>query len=115
MPQPVDFQSEVAKVDAVQRMQELADRASLVARQRQTSSEEDNRVRAETEVQQTTPSENLRVTADGRRRNPFVGRRRRRRSQPEQEAEGKERHPPSSAEDGTPQDREEGRRLDITV
>ncbi len=78
MPQPVDLQTEVARMTAVERMQTLTDRASLAAQQRQEVSAEEDRIVSETQVQETNEPENREVDADGRRRNPFVGRRRRR-------------------------------------
>lgn len=104
MPQPVDLQTEIGRLTAVQRIQDIADRASLAAQQRQVTSVEENRVASETQVQNTNQPENREVNADGRRQNPFVGRRRRRKSSG---AEDEER--PVAAGD------EEGRTFDVTI
>ncbi|MCC6694163.1 MAG: hypothetical protein IT365_00905 [Candidatus Hydrogenedentes bacterium] len=78
MPQPVDLQTELARVTAAERIQQSADRASLAAQQRAASTVEQTRVNAETQVQQTVEAESEQIDQDGRRKNPFVGRRRRR-------------------------------------
>ncbi len=75
MPQPVDLQTELARVTAAERIQQTADRASLAAQQRVANDMEESRVSVETQVQQTDETENEQVDANGRRRNPYVGRR----------------------------------------
>ena len=76
MPQPIDMQTELARMTAAQRIQEIADRASLVAQQRVTMDEQAQRVEAETQVQQTHPK-GQEVDEETRRRNPYRGRRHR--------------------------------------
>ena len=76
MPQPVDLQTEIGRVTTAERIQEIAGRASLAALQRQTGDLEESRVQLETQVQQTEQSRNERIDAEGRRKNPFVGRKR---------------------------------------
>ena len=68
----------VAKIAAAQRVQEIADRASLVAQQRVAAEEEEQRVIRETQVEQTPRAQSEQVDSEARRRNPYVGRRRRR-------------------------------------
>ncbi len=75
MPQPVDFQTEVAKTTAAQRVQEITERASLASQLRGAAEAKENRASIETQVQQTAESGHAGVDADGRRKNPFVGRR----------------------------------------
>lgn len=76
MPQPVDLQTEIARVTAAERIQQSADRASLAAQQRGTAEIEETRVAAETQVQETDETVNERIDENGRRRNPFARRRR---------------------------------------
>jgi len=76
MPQPVDLQTEIARVTAAERIQQAADRASLAAQQRVAAETEESRVAAETQVRQTDETANEHVDENGRRRNPFVGKRR---------------------------------------
>ena len=78
MPQPVDLQTEVARATAVERIQQLADRVSLAARQRVASAAQEDRLVSETQVQQTPQAQSEEIDAEARRRNPYVGRRRRR-------------------------------------
>ena len=86
MPQPVDIQTEVARVTAAERMQQITDRVSLVAQQRLALAEQETHVVAETVVNQTQPKE-TEVDTEARRRNPFVGRRRKRGESRQQNAE----------------------------
>jgi hypothetical protein len=57
MPQPIDIQTELARSTAAQRVQEIADRASLAAQQRQTQHALQQQVDAETVIQQAPQSE----------------------------------------------------------
>jgi len=57
MPQPIDINTELTRSTAVQRMQELADRASLAAQHRHAQDAEREQVDAETRVQQAPESE----------------------------------------------------------
>ena len=118
MPQPVDLQTEVARVSAADRVQQIADRVSLAAQQRQVLSVEQERVDVETQVQGTADTQNREVDADGRRRNPFVGRRQRRRKTGAQEPG--EETPPAFYNAGeeveeVADDLVEGRNFDVTI
>lgn len=77
MPQPIDMQTEFARTMMAERVQNAMDRASLAAHQRTLTEADEDRVDAETQVQETKETENRQVEADGRRRNPYVGRRKR--------------------------------------
>ena len=105
MPQPVDLQTELGRATAVERIQEVAGRASLAAVQRQAADFEQDRVDLETQVQQTHEAESEPVRADGRRRNPFAGRRHRRGTGEDEEA---------ASDAGRPADTEE-HHLDVTI
>ena len=74
MPQPIDLQTELARITSVERIQQIADRASLAAQQRLTVSAQDERIAVETQVQQTQ-SKSEEVEQETRRRNPYRGRR----------------------------------------
>ena len=76
MPQPVDLQTEIARVTAAERIQQAADRASLAAQQRAATEIEETRVAVETQVQETDETANERIDENGRRRNPSSGKRR---------------------------------------
>ena len=78
MPQPIDLQTELARTNTVERIQQIADRVSLVAQQRTAVEADEERLRQEQQIQQTPETENPEVDADGHRKNPTVGRRRRR-------------------------------------
>lgn len=77
MPQPIDMQTEFARTVMADRVQNAMDRASLAAQQRALTEADEERLDAETQVQETKETENRQLDADGRRRNPYVGRRRR--------------------------------------
>lgn len=53
MPQPIDFQTEVARVDAAERIQQIAERSQLAAHRRQDMQIEQQRVQRETQVRQS--------------------------------------------------------------
>lgn len=90
MPQPIDFPTEMGRMAAVERIQQINDRLSLAALQRSTEELQDERVAAETQVAQTPPDSDE-VDEETKRRNPFAGRRRHRQPdpQPEPETHGK--------------------------
>lgn len=79
MPQPIDMNTEVAKLADATRAQEMVDRASLVAQHRVSRDVQDKDAKAETQVQETKDTRGEEVDAEGRRSNPFVGRKRKRR------------------------------------
>ena len=75
MPQPIDLQTEAARVTLADRIQQISDRMSLLARQRATIDAESDRVNSESQVIETHETEDTEVDAEGRRKNPFVARR----------------------------------------
>ena len=100
MPQPVDFQTELGRMSAAERIQSIADRASLAAQQRHTVEEEESRLTVETQVRETPETENPEVQADSRRKNPFAGRRRKKAgSTSESSKEGEHNELPDNPED----------------
>lgn len=83
MPQPIDPHTEVGRATAAERIQQIADRASLAAQARVASESASGQRAAETQVQHTAPKSDE-VDRDLRRRNPFVGKRRKREQDSEQ-------------------------------
>jgi len=77
MPQPIDFQSEIARTTAAERVQQIVDRASLAGQQRTAHEIEAQRVASENQVHETNPKSEQ-VDRDLKRHNPFMGRRKRR-------------------------------------
>lgn len=57
MPQPIDVNTELARITTAQRVQEVADRASLAAQQRQAQQAQQERLSAETVVNEPPQSE----------------------------------------------------------
>lgn len=104
MPQPVDIQTELARVSAAERIQQISDRVSLAAQQRVAAATQEDRLARETQVQETPHSQSEQVDAEARRRNPFVGRKRRRKKAEE-----------SAASHGPGRTNGEQHRLDVTV
>ena len=79
MPQPIDPNTELARVTTTERIQQIADRSSIAAQTRVSEEATAARNDAETNVQQANQkSEEL--DQELRRRNPFVGRRRNKKS-----------------------------------
>ena len=120
MPQPVDFPMEVARMTAAQRVQELADRSAMATQQRLAHDQQETRLAAETQVQETPQAENPAVDGDGRRQNPFAGRRHRRGSQAsgghEENGEPpRHYHLPEDGEDNPDAFDGQGIRLDVTI
>ncbi len=89
MPQPIDPSSELGRVTAAERVQQLADRASLAAQARGTANAAQQAVNLETQVARTD-QKNERVDEELRRRNPYVGRRRGKGSGTQDQPEGGE-------------------------
>lgn len=105
MPQPIDFQTEVAKVTAAERMQQIAGRVSLAAQQRQALEEERHRTEMETQVEQTDQPEGQQVEDKGKRKTPFSKRRRKRGPQVANDSQANEHHASG----------DEGCHFDVTV
>ena len=75
MPQPIDMQSELGRMTMVERIQDVAGRASLAAQARAASEADDDRKSTETQVAETRETESENVRGDGKRKNPFARRR----------------------------------------
>ncbi len=77
MPTPIDPNTEVLRVNLAERIQQIADRASLLGQVRQSINEEEKRVFEETQVKQAE-QKSEQVDTELKRRQPFMGRRRKR-------------------------------------
>jgi hypothetical protein len=107
MPQPIDLQTELARVNAAERIQQVADRASMAALQRAAAENQQARSQTETVVQETHHTESERVNAEEHRKNPFMGRRRRVKNADEDEAGARD----AAAHPGD----QEPHQLDVTI
>lgn len=117
MPQPIDPQTEMGRITAAERIQQIADRASLAAQLRHTDEAQDQRVGAEQQVRQTD-QKSEQVDEELRRHNPFMGRRRRRKrdEQDAQEGSHKSSHTFYTAHETAEEaDDPDGHDLDVTV
>ena len=65
MPQPIDFSTESGRVATAERIQQIADRASLASQHNTRTAEDLKRVQQETRVQETHPGEQEALDADG--------------------------------------------------
>lgn len=109
MPQPIDFQTELSRVAAVERAQQIADRLALNAQQRLAQEIEEQRTLAETQVHQPE-AKSGEVEPELKRKNPYVGRRRKRGEKPAPES------PPPDQVSPPPDETDSGRtRLDVTI
>jgi hypothetical protein len=102
MPQPIDPFTELGRMQAVERIQQIADRASLAAQQRAQTALQEKLLNIEQQVHEPE-QKGTEVDQELRRRNPFMGRRRRRQGEDGAEAEKKR---PGDGED---------HQLDVTV
>ncbi len=84
MPQPIDMQTELGRVTAADRIQQIADRTSLAAQQRAAEQAEQERVEHESQIQETPETRQDQVDAEGRGRNPAANRRKRNRNKEEE-------------------------------
>jgi len=80
MPQPIDMLSEISRTTMAARVQEASTRANMAALHNAQEQVEAEHRAKETKVGETTESENPEVDAKGRRKNPFVKRKNKKRS-----------------------------------
>ncbi len=105
MPQPIDPNTELARISAAERIQQIADRASLAAQTRHAADASRQQIDTETQVAQAR-QKSEEVDEELRRRNPFAGRKKRKSGKGHEEE-----HPEHAA----PLDDAEGRHLDVTI
>lgn len=74
MPQPIDLQTELARITTMERVQQISDRLSLAAHQRMADQAVQQQVNAETQTRQTE-QKSEEVDRDLRRHTPFGNRR----------------------------------------
>ncbi len=77
MPQPIDPQTEIVRTSAAERIQQIADRTSLAAQARVAADSATLQRDLETQVQQSKMKSDE-MNRELKRRNPFVGRRKKR-------------------------------------
>ncbi|MGC8739746.1 MAG: hypothetical protein ACP5UA_14035 [Candidatus Hydrogenedens sp.] len=75
MPMPIDPNTEILRVNLAERIQQISDRASLLGQVRQSLNEEQQRVVDETQVKEMQ-QKSEQVETELKRKNPFLGRRR---------------------------------------
>jgi hypothetical protein len=78
MPQPIDPNTELARMTAAERIQQIADRASLAAQARNSSDAAARQIEIESQVQQMN-QKSEEVEDEMRRRQPYMGRRKKKR------------------------------------
>lgn len=108
MPQPIDPQSELGRVTAAERIQQIADRASLAAQSRIAAQADEERVDDETTVRQMN-QKSEEVDEETRRKNPFAGRRRKKRHGTAEAAADQVMHASTEGDD------QDGHTLDVTI
>ena len=111
MPQPIDINTEFARSTAAQRVQEIADRASLAAQQLMVQHAQEEQVAAETVVQQSNDSGEDPAVSD--RRENREQQRKQQHGKPADRAEAA--HGDHGAGDLAIIPDEEQHRLDVTV
>ena len=112
MPQPIDPQSELGRVTAAERIQQIADRASLAAQSRIAAEAGEERANAETAVRQMN-QKSEEVDEETRRKNPFTGRRRKKRQGTVENAADPVVYAPTDKRDAG--DDPDGHTLDVTI
>ena len=112
MPQPIDLQTELARTEMAARIQEMAGRGALVGMQRDRLDDERLKAEAETKVEDTQKTQGEHIDKDGRRKNPFVKRRRKKRLD---ETKPEARVFYTASEEKRIAEDEGGQHLDVTV
>ena len=80
MPQPIDPNTEMLRMSAAERIQMIAERASLAAQARTAGEAAQALADAESQIQEME-QKSEQVDEEPRRKNPYIGRRRRRKRQ----------------------------------
>jgi len=114
MPQPIDPQTEMGRATAVERIQQIADRASLAAQSRSTVIAAGQQRDMETQVQQSAFKSDE-VERELRRRNPFVGRRKKRDGEGRGDGDERCRHFYNAAEKDVLADDPQDHHLDVEI
>ena len=114
MPQPIDPHTELGRATAAERIQQIADRASLAAQARLAAEATTARLSAESQVHQAM-QKNEQVDQELRRRAPFTGRRAKRRDEREEPGDERSRHFYNASEKDVMADDPERHQLDVEV
>lgn len=112
MPQPIDPSTELTRLSAAQRVQELADRAQLATQHRQAQAVQENRLTAETRVQQSDQGEEKAGISD---RQESRQDEQRRHGQRKPEAEEAAQQKRNAKDLQVIPDAEDAHRLDVTI
>ncbi|MCX8065775.1 MAG: hypothetical protein N3G21_11500 [Candidatus Hydrogenedentes bacterium] len=107
MPTPIDPNTEILRVNMAERIQQLADRASLLGQVRQSINEEERRVIEETQVKEAE-QKSEQVDTELKRRQPFLKRRKKRPKSIIENSEGE-------TDSGRSYKDDEGGHLDIRI
>lgn len=78
MTQPIDMQSELGRATMVERVLDATTRAAVAAAQREMMEKKEEDGLKETQVLETPEAQSEHVDEDGKRKNPYAGRRGRR-------------------------------------
>ena len=108
MPQPIDFQGELGRTTAAERVQSINERLAFLAAIRNTEEVQQESLNLENQVQQTQP-QSEQVEQETKRRNPYVGRRKHHHPD-EEESESQAATRPAPLLDP-----EEAQNLDVTI
>ncbi len=85
MPMPIDPNTEILRANLAERIQQISDRASLLGQVRQSLNEEQHRVVDETQVKEMQ-QKSEQVETELKRKNPFLGRRRKQQKEENKES-----------------------------
>jgi hypothetical protein len=108
MPQPIDIHTEIARVDATTRVQQVADRAALTAQHRFSLEAEERRTETETNVVEKDAIDGEHMDSEHRRRAQYAKRQREK-----QKAQGDE-EPSDDGRMALPNS-DEGTQLDVSI
>jgi len=101
------MQTELSRSVMAERIQDAAMRNSMIAQQRDQAEQKKMQALRETQVDETPEAQSEHIDEDGRRKNPFVGRRRRR------DSKSNVSHTPRSAGSAAAEDND--RNLDVSI
>jgi hypothetical protein len=107
MPQPIDIHTEIARVDATTRVQQVADRAALTAQHRFSMEAEERRAETETNVVEKDEIDGEHLDSEHRR---SQHERRRRAAK-----KAGDEHAPSDGERMALRNTDEGTKLDVSI
>ena len=114
MPQPIDPHTELGRATAAERIQQIADRASLAAQARTAAETSALQRDVETQVQQTAAKSDE-VDRELRRRNPYVGRRKKRDGEHDAREDARARHFYNASEKEVTADDPEAHDFDVEI